>query len=116
MRLSRFAILPALCLVALPCARAEYVVLQNGERLHINGYQREGDSYILQVTGGTVRVAVTDVAAIEREEVFTAIPKPQAAVCARPKPPPAVHRQKIDRRPGRPGHGHGLELLASEPE
>jgi Transglycosylase SLT domain len=59
-----------------PSARAEYVVLQSGLRLHVSGYQRLGEKYHLQLQGGWMDVSVADVVKIEPEEVFTPIPQP----------------------------------------
>jgi soluble lytic murein transglycosylase-like protein len=52
--------------------RAEYVVLRSGQRLVVTSYQLVGDKYKLQMTGGSVELAATEVMAIEPEEVFTA--------------------------------------------
>ncbi|HVS88976.1 MAG TPA: lytic transglycosylase domain-containing protein [Candidatus Acidoferrum sp.] len=65
----------ALLLAVAPMGRAEYIVLRNGQRLNVTGYQLLGDKYRLQVSGGTVVVAAEDVAGIEPEELFTP-PKP----------------------------------------
>ena len=54
--------------------RAEYINLKNGQRFHVTGYQLLGDKYRLQLTGGTVDVAVDEVASIEPEESFVSIP------------------------------------------
>jgi len=60
-------------------ARAEYIVLQSGLRLHVTGYQLMGDKYRLQLQGGWMDVSTADVVNIEPEEVFVPIPQPQAA-------------------------------------
>jgi soluble lytic murein transglycosylase-like protein len=57
-------------------ALAEYVVLQSGQRLVVTGYQIIGDKYRLQMNGGFVDVPVSEVVAIEPEEVFTPNPSP----------------------------------------
>jgi hypothetical protein len=60
-------------------ARAETVVLRNGQRLAVTGYERRDDTMLLQVSGGTVEVRAGDVLAIEPEETFPALktaPKP----------------------------------------
>lgn len=74
-----FSILSALLasLVA-PSACAEYIVLQNGLRLHVSGYQLMGDKYRLQLQGGWMEVSTADVVKIEPEEVFVPIPQPPA--------------------------------------
>jgi hypothetical protein len=51
-------------------ARAEYVVLRSGVRLHITGYELDGTMVRLHVNGGIVDVAAYDVLTIEPEEVF----------------------------------------------
>ncbi|HKD50941.1 MAG TPA: lytic transglycosylase domain-containing protein [Candidatus Acidoferrum sp.] len=76
-----------LALLAAPSARAEYIVLQNGLRLHVTGYQLMGDKYRLQLQGGWMDVSTTDVVKIEPEEVFAPITPPPAA------PPPADANQ-----------------------
>ena len=73
----------ALCALFLllfaPSAHAEYIVLQSGLRLHVNGYQLLGDKYRLQLPGGWMDVSVADVSKIEPEEVFVPIEQPPAA-------------------------------------
>jgi soluble lytic murein transglycosylase-like protein len=60
-------------------ARAEYFVLQTGQRLHVSGYQLLGDKYRLQMQGGFVELAAQDVTSIEPEDVFTSAPPVTAA-------------------------------------
>jgi soluble lytic murein transglycosylase-like protein len=55
-------------------ARADYAVLRSGQRLHITGYERTGDTVRLTVAGGIIEIAAQDVLAIEPEEVFAAAP------------------------------------------
>ena len=55
--------------------RAEYVVLRNGQRLNVTGYELRNDTYHLQMKGGTVDIAAAEVASIEPEDVFTPILK-----------------------------------------
>jgi Transglycosylase SLT domain len=65
----------ALCVVVLaPAARADYAVLRSGARLHITGYEREGEQVRLTVDGGTVNVAAADLVAVEPEEHFLSLP------------------------------------------
>lgn len=71
-----------LFLLSAPSARAEYVVLQSGLRVHVSGYQLLGDKYRLQLQGGWMDVSVADVVKIEPEEIFTAIPQPAPATLA----------------------------------
>lgn len=61
-----------LCALA-PAARADYAVLRSGQRLHISGYQRDGDTVRLYVGGGTIEIAAEDVVAIEPEDVFPGV-------------------------------------------
>jgi hypothetical protein len=60
-------------------AAADYAVLRSGARLHITGYERDGERVRLTVDGGTVSVAAADLVAVEPEEHFAAVP---AAVIA----------------------------------
>ena len=59
--------------------RADYAVLRSGARLHITGYEREGERVRLSVVGGTVNVAADDLVAVEPEEHFAAVPAAPAA-------------------------------------
>src|SRR4030088_2171851 len=74
MRVKYLARLLPLLLAAVPQARAEYFVLQNGQRLHVSGYQLLGDHYRLQLYGGFVELCADNVASIEPEDVFTSAP------------------------------------------
>ncbi|HET7105998.1 MAG TPA: lytic transglycosylase domain-containing protein [Candidatus Acidoferrum sp.] len=51
-------------------ARADYVVLRNGARLNVTGYEILGDRYKLHIQGGVAEVPVEDIVAIEPEEIF----------------------------------------------
>lgn len=73
------ALCALLLLLFVPSARAEYIVLQNGLRLHVTGYQLMGDKYRLQLQGGWMEVSTTDVVKIEPEEVFVPITPPPVA-------------------------------------
>ena len=66
-------LLCTLCL-AVP-ARADYIVLRSGATLHVTSYQRIGDQLVLTMEGGTVRIAVSDLASIQPEEIFPEQPK-----------------------------------------
>lgn len=57
-------------------ARADYIVLRSGLRLHVTGYERDGDVYRLAISGGHVEVPAADVVSIEPEDVFLAVPPP----------------------------------------
>lgn len=60
-------------------ARAEYVVLRNGQRLVVTGYQLVGDTYKLQFSGGSAELPAAEIVAIEPEEIFHSTPKPVLA-------------------------------------
>lgn len=74
----------ALCMAAItaaaaPAARADYAVLKSGLRLHITGYERAGDSIRLAIYGGEVTIAASDLAAVEPEDDFAALPAAKTA-------------------------------------
>ena len=75
MRLKRLAMSALLVVFAAPAVRAEYVVLRNGQRFTVTGYQILGNSYRLQMKGGTVDVPVEQVLTIEPEDIFTPVPR-----------------------------------------
>jgi hypothetical protein len=50
--------------------RADYVVLRNGARLNVTGYEILGERYRLHLQGGVAEVPVEDIIAIEPEEIF----------------------------------------------
>src|SRR5579859_4299191 len=64
---------------AAPSARAEYVVLKSGQRLVVTGYQLVGDTYKLQLSGGSAELPATEIVSIEPEEIFRPAPKPVLA-------------------------------------
>ena len=74
MRLKHLAMSGLLVAFAVPAARAEYIVLRSGQRFTVTGYQILGNSYRLQMKGGTVDVPAEQVLTIEPEEVFTPMP------------------------------------------
>ena len=76
--MKRLTLLITAALLMATCARPEYVVLRNGQRLNVTGYQLSDGKYRLQLQGGFVEVPSEDVVAIEPEEVFSRI-VPQAA-------------------------------------
>jgi len=78
-------------LFAAPSARAEYIVLQSGLRLHVTGYQLIGEKYHLQLQGGWMDVSVSDVVKIEPEEVFAPIVQPPAPTSASAVNQPPYH-------------------------
>jgi hypothetical protein len=77
--MTRLAVLLPLLLLGVSAVRAEYIVLRSGQRLRVTGYQRLGDKYRLQMSGGFVEMPAGDVVAIEPEEVFTSNPVLEAA-------------------------------------
>ena len=64
------AMAAALCLIAPAAARADYVVLRNGSRLNVSGYEIVGDKFRLHLQGGFADVPVDDIVTIEPEEIF----------------------------------------------
>src|SRR5262249_45240660 len=73
--MTRKGYLLALCLVAAaPAVRGEYIVLRNGQRLHVTGYERAGATGRLAVPGGRIEVAAGDVVTVEPEDSFPASP------------------------------------------
>ena len=79
MRIAAFLLL---VLLAASGARAEYIVLRSGQRLHVTGYQLLDDKYRLQLQGGWLDVQTAAVVSIEPEEVFTPVPAQPAAAPA----------------------------------
>jgi soluble lytic murein transglycosylase-like protein len=59
-----------------PSARADYAVLRSGSRLHITGYELDGDRVHLAVAGGAVEIPASELITVEPEDLF-------------PSPPPA---------------------------
>jgi soluble lytic murein transglycosylase-like protein len=57
-------------------ARADNIVLKNGQRLNVTGYQLVGDKYHVQMAGGSVDIPLDEVAAIEPEDNFAPPPPP----------------------------------------
>ena len=86
-RMARLALRAAGAGLLLACAiipaRADNVVLKNGQTLNVTGYQLVGDKYRLQITGGMVEVPFDEVDRIEPEDTFAV------------RVPPTV--QKIDK-------------------
>jgi Transglycosylase SLT domain len=99
-----------LALLAAPFARAEYIVLRSGERLHVTAYQLLGDTYRLQLQGGWVDVQAADVLKIEPEEVFAPlVPDPPVAPPSAPSAPP--YRELVSAAALR--YGVDAELISS---
>lgn len=61
----------SLASLCVPVARADYAVLRSGQRLHVNGYLRQGVNTLLYIAGGTIVVPSTDVLRFEPEDTFT---------------------------------------------
>jgi len=75
--------LVAFCLWGPLLARADNIVLKNGQRLNVTGYQLIGDKYRLQMAGGVVEIDLAEVLAIEPEDTFAPPPRPLAPVSKR---------------------------------
>jgi hypothetical protein len=76
MRLLEFPLLILLVLFAATAARADYVVLRSGARLDVTGYEIFPDHYVLHLKGGVATVPISDIVAIEPEEIFDPIVQP----------------------------------------
>jgi soluble lytic murein transglycosylase-like protein len=61
-----------------PAAIADYAVLRSGARLHVTGYQLDGDRVRLSITGGTVEIAASQLIDVEPEDQFPAAPPANA--------------------------------------
>lgn len=57
-----------------PPASADYAVLRSGARLHVTGYQLDGERVRLSVAGGTVEIAASALIDVEPEDQFPAPP------------------------------------------
>lgn len=79
MRLIKVALAVALLFAGAFPARAEYIALRSGQRLHVTGYQLMGDKYRLQMAGGAVEIPVEEVTGIEPEDAFAPLPPTEAA-------------------------------------
>lgn len=53
-----------------PCARADYVVLQSGQRIHVTGYERVGNTLHLTMPGGTLEIPSDAVVRVDPEDTF----------------------------------------------
>lgn len=78
--LATAGLLVFVCLLTAPTARADYAVLQNGQRLHIAGYEKLGDMVRLDLSGGSVTIPAAELLSIEPEEVFPPNPAPKPQV------------------------------------
>jgi soluble lytic murein transglycosylase-like protein len=62
-----------------PAARADYAVLRSGVRLHITGYENEGDRVKLTMPGGSVEIPANDLLSVEPEDIFQVLPAEKPA-------------------------------------
>src|ERR1035437_7963323 len=53
-----------------PAARADYAVLQSGQRVHITGYERLGETIRLTMTGGTLEIPAESLLRVDPEDTF----------------------------------------------
>ena len=53
-----------------PSARAEYIVLQSGQRIHVTGYERVGDMLRLTMAGGTMEISADSLVRVDPEDTF----------------------------------------------
>jgi soluble lytic murein transglycosylase-like protein len=56
-----------------PCARADYVVLQSGQRIHVTGYERLGGSLRLTMAGGTLEIPADALLRVDPEDTFVPV-------------------------------------------
>ena len=59
-----------LCAALTPVARADYAVLQSGQRIHITSYESVGETIRLTMTGGTMEIPATSLLRIDPEDTF----------------------------------------------
>src|SRR3977135_63890 len=59
-----------LCAGLAPVARADYAVLQSGQRVHITGYETLGETIRLTMLGGTLEIPVDSLLRIDPEDTF----------------------------------------------
>jgi len=53
-----------------PSAHADYIVLQSGERIHVTGYERVGDTLRLTMAGGTLEIPAGALVRVAPEDMF----------------------------------------------
>jgi len=79
MRLMRYFLLAPAFIVSLAAccgtARADYFVLRSGARLNVTAYRLLGERYHLELNGGSAEILLSEVVAIEPEEIFIAAPR-----------------------------------------
>ncbi len=59
--------------VLTPEARADYAVLQSGQRIHITGYETVGDSIRLTVSGGMIEIPASALLRVDPEDTFVEV-------------------------------------------
>jgi len=69
-----FGVLISATFVGAPAARADYVVLRSGIRLHAKSYEQLGETVRVVIDGGAVLVNAAEISSIEPEDVFYAPP------------------------------------------
>jgi hypothetical protein len=63
-----------------PSARAEYMVLQSGQRIHVTGYERVGDTLRLTMPGGTMEISADSLVRVDAEDTFLPVKTKQLNV------------------------------------
>jgi Transglycosylase SLT domain len=63
-----------LAIVVPVTAHADYAVLRSGARLHVTGYELDGDRVILVVAGGRVEIGASELIDVEPEDQFPTAP------------------------------------------
>src|ERR1700685_1567003 len=53
-----------------PCARADYMVLQTGQRIQVTGYERVGETLRLTMAGGTLEIPADALVRVDPEDTF----------------------------------------------
>jgi len=56
-----------------PCARADYMVLQTGQRIHVTGYERVGETLRLTMAGGTLEIPADALLRVDPEDTFVPV-------------------------------------------
>jgi Transglycosylase SLT domain len=52
------------------CARADYVVLRSGQRIHVSSYERVGDTLRLTIPGGILEIPADAMVGVDPEDTF----------------------------------------------
>ena len=78
LRITAFLAALAAAAILAPAASADYAVLRSGARLHVTGYQLDGNRVRLAVAGGTVDIAASELIDVEPEDLFPAPPSANA--------------------------------------